>query len=179
MNETRIEVLLEGWANRVRRGRIGPQGFPSQSWSRAAVARKGGKDSGLRTARGSETRCVAPPPEDGDWGMDAVIEAGVSGLKDLNPILWSVGVAYYLGHVPIGFRASHKLRRRRFSRDDTTGLIQVNREFLNRLEEETEAQWKARLARRLTMTPRVFDYQLVRFHDCLAMWVAARNSATQ
>jgi hypothetical protein len=167
-----VKVLLKGWAERARSGRVGPKGYPSQSWSEAAMARTGGEDDGWRTASGNETRSFKPLNEPESFGLDDKIEAGVARLSRVQPILWAVGTAYYLGQVPIGFRAAHKQRRRRFGRDDTTGILRVNRERLPRLNEDTEATWKARISRRLTMTPRRFDEHLVRFHDSMIFWLA-------
>lgn len=135
------------------------------------MARKGGEDDGWRTAEGKETRSFRPADEANEWGVDARIEAVVVRMSRARPIVWAAGVAYYLGQVPIGFRASHKLRRRRFGRDDTTGVLVLKREFLRRGDEHTEASWKALLARRLTITPRTFDIHLTRFHDAVAIWL--------
>lgn len=169
---TVIEAILQDWAKRVLAGRVGPRGYPTSSWSKAMASRKGGTDNGKRTAEGKESRSMKPMDEPEDWGLDAEVEAAVARMHTVHPILWSVGTAYYLGNVPVGFRAAAKQRRRRFGRDDTTGLIRVSREFLRRQDEDTETKWKANIARRLTMTPRTFEINLVRFRDCMALLLA-------
>lgn len=102
----------------------------------------------------------------------AAWEAGMVRLKESAPVLWSVGLGYYLGEVPVGFRSAAKGRRRnRFRVDDANGMKVARRERLPHIEGEGRMAWKRRIGRRLLLTPRVFDIKLDLFHERMAGWI--------
>lgn len=186
---TPIETLLYQWADWTKQGdtpRFDPTPDPKTgralgySLGDSTLADKAGMagvpnhdPSGVRSAKGVHTRTVKPREVGEVPPLIAAVEEGMAYFHVASPLLWAVGMGFYLGDVPVGF--SLRKRRARFTRDETTGMLKRNRTRVARSPDATDTQWMRLVGRHMNVSERMLRSRLSEFHEAMAAWVYART----